>query len=62
MNSELLRYPIGRFVASDKITKADRELFISDIESIPDKIKGAVAGLTDKQLDTRYRPDGWTLR
>ncbi len=62
MNSELLRYPIGRFVASDKITKADRELFINDIESIPDKIKAAVAGLTDQQLDTRYRPDGWTLR
>ena len=44
MNLELLRYPIGRFVAPDNITKADRDQFINDIESLPNKIKVTVTG------------------
>lgn len=62
MNIDLLRYPIGKFLPPSVITAVDRVGYIQDIESLPDEIRVAVTGLTDEQLDTPYRPDGWTLR
>jgi hypothetical protein len=56
-----LRYPIGRFVVVPA-TPDLRRAAIADIASLPQKIRAAVANLTDGQLDTRYRPDGWTVR
>ena len=35
---------------------------IDAIAAAPAKLRAAVAGLTDVQLDTPYRPDGWTVR
>lgn len=57
-----LRYPIGRFSFKDDMTPEKRNNFIFEIESTPAKLREAVKGLTDKQLDTRYRPEGWTVR
>jgi hypothetical protein len=56
-----LRYPIGRFmpVAPDP---AVRRIAITEIASLPARMRAAVAGLSDAQLDTPYRPDGWTVR
>jgi uncharacterized damage-inducible protein DinB len=35
---------------------------ISTIARTPDDMRSAVAGLTPDQLDTPYRPEGWTVR
>jgi hypothetical protein len=35
---------------------------IDGIERTPDALRTAVRGLSDTQLDTPYRPGGWTVR
>lgn len=57
-----LRYPVGKFVAPDHATDEQRRQFIDEIEATPARLRAAVAGLSDEQLDTPYRPDGWTVR
>lgn len=57
-----LRYPIGRFTHDGPITDADLARWITDIEALPLHLRAAVAGLNDAQLDTAYRPEGWTVR
>ncbi len=57
-----LRYPIGKFTKPEVITEALLNQFISDIETFPLRIKNAVNDLSDEQLDTPYRPEGWTIR
>jgi uncharacterized damage-inducible protein DinB len=57
-----LRYPIGNFQFPSKFTEQDRKGAINIIESTPTKMRAAVKGLSDKQLDTPYRPGGWTVR
>jgi hypothetical protein len=39
-----------------------RRSAIDDIASVPSTMRRAVAGLSDIQLDTPYRDDGWTVR
>jgi uncharacterized damage-inducible protein DinB len=57
-----LRYPIGRFQRPVDVTAADRATSIEDIAAAPGWLRDAVRGLDDAQLDTPYRPDGWTVR
>src|SRR5438094_614108 len=57
-----LRYPIGDFQFSGKFTDEERKRAIDTIESTPTKMRAAVRGFKDKQLDTPYRPGGWTVR
>lgn len=57
-----LRYPIGRFHHEGPVTDDDLARWIGEIEALPDQMRRAVTGLTDAQLDTPYRPGGWTLR
>jgi hypothetical protein len=57
-----LRYPIGTFDYSAPITSGQRAANIADLEALPRLIRAAVAELTAKQLDTPYRPGGWTVR
>ncbi|MXV49607.1 putative metal-dependent hydrolase [Pedobacter sp. HMF7647] len=57
-----LRYPIGKFVLPENISKVQLDEWIDQISALPAKIREAAAGLSDKQLDTPYRPGGWTLR
>ena len=59
---EDLRYPIGNFEANFEITPELRNSFIQTIEDLPQKLKEAVEGLSDEQLETPYRPEGWTVR
>ena len=60
--SEDLRYPIGEFSREIEITNELRTNFINEINELPDKLKAAVEDLNDRQLDTPYRPEGWTVR
>ena len=57
-----LRYPIGRFTHDGPVSDADLARWIDEIEALPAQLRGAVAGLTDAQFDTPYRPGGWTVR
>jgi uncharacterized damage-inducible protein DinB len=60
---EPLKFPIGRW---DLATADDGEAAVAAaIEAIaaaPARLRAAVAGLDDEQLDTPYRPGGWTVR
>jgi hypothetical protein len=57
-----LRYPIGKFEYKGPGTPAQRDACIADIAALPRRLREAVAGLNDAQLDTPYRPGGWTVR
>ena len=62
MDINQLKYPIGEFRAPYRITPATRENYINDLERLPGQMTEAVEGLSDEQLDTAYRPEGWTIR
>ena len=58
-----LRYPVGRFRRPEApLDESERRRAIDAIAATPARLRAAVAGLTDAQLDTPYRPDGWTVR
>lgn len=57
-----LRYPIGTYRAPETVTAEDRERFIAQLEQLPARLRDAVRGLDAEQLDTPYRPGGWTVR
>src|SRR5437762_9948412 len=56
------RYPIGQFTWSGSNTPELRASAINDIAAAPLRMRNAVAGLNEQQLDTPYREGGWTLR
>lgn len=57
-----LQYPIGPFKFPAEVSAADRRRFIDEIEQTPANLCAAVAGLSAQQIDTPYRPGGWTVR
>jgi len=57
-----LRFPIGKFQRADNLTGEQRREFIDAIARAPVRMNAAVAGLKPAQLDTPYRPGGWTVR
>lgn len=57
-----LRYPIGDFKAPEAVSEKDRARYIQTIALAPSRLRDAVEGLTDAQLDTSYRQGGWTIR
>jgi uncharacterized damage-inducible protein DinB len=54
-----LRYPVGRFNPAAAGSRADQ---IETLRRLPVRLRAAVAGLDDSQLDTPYREGGWTVR
>jgi uncharacterized damage-inducible protein DinB len=56
------RYPIGPFEYRGPLDDQQRQTLISRIEETPARLRAAVGGLTDEQLDTPYREGGWTVR
>jgi uncharacterized damage-inducible protein DinB len=57
-----LRFPIGKLSYDGPLTIAQKEAALNDIAQTPEKLRTAVKGLSDAQLDTPYRSDGWTVR
>src|SRR4051812_33139585 len=57
-----LRYPIGEFDRNFEISPEARRQRIETLIDLPSKLTAALAGLDDNQLDTEYRPGGWTVR
>jgi 1-acyl-sn-glycerol-3-phosphate acyltransferase len=59
---EQLRYPVGRFAFGAAVSPDEVRQAIEDVRALPARLTEAVAGLDDAQLDTPYRPGGWTVR
>ena len=57
-----LRFPIGRFAAPASTMAGVRAAHIQTLRLLPERLRMAVAGLSDAQLDTPYREEGWTVR
>jgi len=57
-----LQYPIGRFKLESAPADEDIRRAIDEIAQAPARLRAAVEGLSPEQLDTPYRPDGWTVR
>lgn len=62
MINEDLRYPIGKFDKNVDVTPPVRDEYIKTILALHDNLVRAVSGLAERQLDTPYRPEGWTVR
>jgi hypothetical protein len=60
--TDALRYPIGPFKFDGDVSPPGRADRIADIAAAPAALRAAVRGLDDRQLDTPYRPGGWTVR
>lgn len=57
-----LRYPVGEFKASPQPDQALQTIWRETIAVFPAQLRTAVEGLSDQELDWRYRPGGWTIR
>uniref|UniRef100_UPI004048DC4C YfiT family bacillithiol transferase n=2 Tax=Roseivirga sp. TaxID=1964215 RepID=UPI004048DC4C len=61
MNMDL-RYPIGKFSAPEEISNEALSKAILDIATTAERLKSAVSGMDEAQLNTPYRPEGWTVK
>ncbi len=57
-----LQFPIGEFVSPENVTDAEYAAAVAIIANFPKVLRQALSQATDIQLDTPYRPDGWTVR
>src|SRR5690606_40417608 len=62
MEIEKLKYPIGTFDCPSNITAEKLEAWISILEHFPSRFENLVNKLSNDQLNTPYRPEGWTVR
>ena len=61
-NIEHLKYPIGRYAQPETIDHDTVVAWIQAIEDFPEKLANLTSDLSNNQLDTRYRENGWTVR
>lgn len=59
---EKLQYPIGKYEIPNPITEEHVSEWISVLENLPTRLEEMVNELSEEQLETPYRPDGWTVR
>jgi hypothetical protein len=59
---EQLRYPIGKFAVPDNFSSAYIAQSIETIASFPGRLRKEVAQLSEAQLQTPYRAQGWNVR
>jgi hypothetical protein len=57
-----LRYPIGGFKRAESFAPEERTAAIEGIRQLPQNLRSALAAFSEGQLETPYRPDGWTVR
>lgn len=58
-----LRYPLGRLqITEESLSQEDRVALIEEMEEAPERLRNAVAGLSEERLGMSYRPGGWTVR
>jgi len=61
-DENLLKYPIGPFECPEHITSKHIEAWIAVLEAFPARLSALVQPLSEAQLETPYRPGGWTVR
>lgn len=59
---EQLRFPVGRFDPKGSLTSHQRAQALDSIAGTPARMRAAIDGLSEEQLDTPYRDGGWTVR
>jgi uncharacterized damage-inducible protein DinB len=59
---EDMRFPVGKFHYDGPLTPEQQKSFLEAIAQTPSQLRSAIKGLSDSQLDTPYRPEGWTVR
>ncbi len=57
-----LKYPIGAFQRPEQITDDQIRQWIDIIEQFPHRLQDEIRGLTQDQLQWKYRPDGWNIQ
>jgi len=57
-----VRYPVGKFTREATVSADKRRVWIQQIKDAPAAMRQAISGLSERQLDTPYRPGGWTVR
>ena len=62
LDLEALKYPIGRFTIPQVIDAEAIQQAIQHIAALPKELFQAASSLTPAQLDSPYRPGGWTVR
>ena len=62
MDTPDLRYPVGEFRFPESVSAQELAVFLEQIAETPARMRTAIAGLSDSQLDTPYRSGGWTVR
>jgi len=62
MDTPDLRYPVGKFDLPESVSAQELAGFIDHIAETPARMRAALAGLSESQLETPYRPGGWTVR
>jgi uncharacterized damage-inducible protein DinB len=60
--ADTLRYPIGRFRPPGASSADSRSAQMETLRLLPERLRAAVSGLSQAQLDTPYREGGWTVR
>ncbi len=59
---EKLKFPIGKFIAPLNYTPALLQTFKESIRDLPAKLRAETEHLSEEQLNTPYRPGGWTVK
>jgi hypothetical protein len=62
MDTPDLRYPVGEFRFPESVSAQELAVFLDQIAETPARMRAAIDGLSDSQLDTPYRTGGWTVR
>lgn len=57
-----LRFPVGKFSYAGPLDEPQKRQCIDEIAEAPENLRAAVKGLSNAQLDTPYRPEGWTVQ
>lgn len=61
-STEQLKYPIGKAIIPEIVSGNDVNRWIGVLDAFPGKLRLITQFLTEEQLDTPYRPGGWTIR
>ncbi|KGO05411.1 MULTISPECIES: YfiT family bacillithiol transferase [Dokdonia] len=59
---EKLRYPIGKYSMPTDISNEKLTEWINILEVMPAQLRDMTSEMSDEQLNTPYRPEGWNVR
>ncbi len=62
MDMNKLKYPIGGPNLKKEPTNEQINKYLQEMKEVPGELGEAVMDLSNEQLDTPYRPGGWTVR